>query len=169
LHCIISSSPICKGKFAPIGHIRQNGPAFGKRTRRLASADRTARRQFQFQYLCISCVHLFYDMQWKRIRGIPFILKSHNSTQQSKMHILNQVQVNLIYNTRRNLFLWIEIFIYTTNLYNATADAWSCHLPTNVHPMGVSPFAFRYQGNGAIPLSILIPLERQLIALQLCR
>ena len=24
------------------------------------------------------------------------------------MHILNQVQINLIYNTNRNLFLWIE-------------------------------------------------------------
>ena len=30
-------------------------------------------------------------------------------------------------------------------------------------------FAFRYQGNGATPANILIPLERQLIALQLCR
>ena len=44
------------------------------------------------------------------------------------MHILNQVQVNLIYNMNRNLFLWIEIFICTTDLYNATADRWSCHL-----------------------------------------
>jgi len=36
--------------------------------------------------------------------------------------------------------------------------------------MPVSPFAFRYQGNGATtPANILIPLERQLIALQLCR
>ena len=35
--------------------------------------------------------------------------------------------------------------------------------------MQVSPFAFRYQGNGATPANILIPLERQLIALQLCR
>jgi len=40
------------------------------------------------------------------------------------MHILNQAQVNLIYNTNRNLFLWIEIFICTTDLYNATADRW---------------------------------------------
>ena len=32
------------------------------------------------------------------------------------MHILNQVQVNLIYNTNRNLFLWIEIFISKTDL-----------------------------------------------------
>jgi len=35
--------------------------------------------------------------------------------------------------------------------------------------MGVGPFAFRYQGNGAIGLptaNILIPLERQLIPLQ---
>jgi len=45
------------------------------------------------------------------------------------MPILNQVQVNLIYNTNRNLFLWIEIFISTTDLYNTTADRWSCHLP----------------------------------------
>ena len=34
-------------------------------------------------------------------------------TQQIKMIILNQVQVNLIYNTNYNLFLWIEIFIST--------------------------------------------------------
>jgi len=59
------------------------------------------------------------------------------------MHILNQVQVNLIYNTNRNLFLWIEICICTTDLYNGTADRWSCHLPnrnacaTQVIPMGV--------------------------------
>jgi len=45
------------------------------------------------------------------------------------MIILNQVQVNLIYNTNRNLFLWIEIFISTTDLYNTTVDRWSCHLP----------------------------------------
>ena len=49
-------------------------------TRRPASADSTARRQFQFQYLFISRVHLFYDIQWKRIRVIPFIAKSHNNT-----------------------------------------------------------------------------------------
>jgi len=35
---------------------------------------------------------------------------------------------------------------------------------------GVGPFACRYQRNEAIPpANILIPLERQLIALQLCR
>jgi len=42
-------------------------------TRRPTSADSTARRQFQFQYLFISRVHLFYDIQWKRIRSITFI------------------------------------------------------------------------------------------------
>jgi len=36
------------------------------------------------------------------------------------MHILNQVQVNLIYNMNR---------ISTTDLYNPTADRWSWHLP----------------------------------------
>ena len=36
------------------------------------------------------------------------------------MIILNQVQVNLIDNT--NLFLWIEIFISITDLYNTTVD-----------------------------------------------
>jgi len=45
------------------------------------------------------------------------------------MHILNQVQVNLVYNRNRNLFLWIKIFISTTDLYNTTANRWSCHLP----------------------------------------
>jgi len=144
-------------------------------TTRPASADKTARSQFQFQfqYLCISRVHLFYYIQWKRIRGIPFILIVQ--TQQIKMHVLNQVQVNLIYNTNRNLFLWIEIFISTTDLYNATAGRWSCQLPnrnvcaTDVLPIGVDPFVFRYQGNGATPANILIPLESQLIALQLRR
>jgi len=33
----------------------------------------------------------------------------------------------------------------------------------------VDPFAFSYQGNGATPANILMPLERQLNALQLCR
>ena len=33
----------------------------------------------------------------------------------------------------------------------------------------VGPFAFRYQGNGATPCRYIEPLERQLIALQLCR
>ena len=41
------------------------------------------------------------------------------------MHILNRVQVNLIYNTNRDLFLRIEIFISTTDLYNTTVDRWS--------------------------------------------
>jgi len=36
------------------------------------------------------------------------------------MIILNHVQVNLIYNTNRNLFLWIEIFLSITDLYNTT-------------------------------------------------
>ena len=40
---------------------------------------------------------------------------------------------------------------------------------TQVLPMRVGPFAFRYQGNGANPANILIPLESQLIVLQLCR
>jgi len=94
------------------------------------------------------------------------------------MYILNQVQVNLIYNTNRNLFLWIEIFICTTDLYNATADRWSCHLPnrnvyaTQVLPMGVGrsvPLRSNIKGTELPPAKILIPLERQLIALQLCR
>jgi len=50
-------------------------------------------------------------------------------TQQIKMHILNQVQVNLIYNMNRNLFLLIKILISTTDLYNTTADRCLCHLP----------------------------------------
>jgi len=39
----------------------------------------------------------------------------------------------------------------------------------NVLPIGVGPFAFRYQGTELPPGNILIPLERQLIALQLSR
>jgi len=38
-----------------------------------------------------------------------------------------------------------------------------------VLPMRVGPFAFGYQGNKATPANILIPPERQLIALELCR
>jgi len=32
-------------------------------------------------------------------------------------------------------------------------------------PMGVGPSAFRYQGHGTTPANILIPLEKQSIAL----
>jgi len=125
-----------------------------------------------------SHVHLFYDIQWNRIRGISFIVKMHNNRQQIKMHILNQVQANLIYNTNHNLFLWIETFISTTDLYNATADRCSCHLPNRdvcamqVLPMGVRrsvPLRSDIKGTQLPPADILIPLERQLIALQLCR
>jgi len=45
------------------------------------------------------------------------------------MHILYQVQVNLIYNMNCNLFLWIDIFISTTDLHNTTNDRLLCHLP----------------------------------------
>jgi len=98
--------------------------------------------------------------------------------QQIKMHIVNQVQVNLIYNTNRNLFLWIKIFICTADLYNATADRWSCHLPnrnvcaTQVLPMGVKRSVALHsdiKGMELPPANVLIPLEKQLIALQLCR
>jgi len=89
------------------------------------------------------------------------------------MHILNQVQLNLIYNTNHTLFLWIEIFICTTDLYSATADRWSCHLPnrnvcaTQVLPMGVGRSALCVQiSRDGAPANILIPFERQLIALQ---
>jgi len=94
------------------------------------------------------------------------------------MHILNQVQVNLIYNTNRNLLLWIEIFICTMDLYNATAERWSCHLPnrnvcaTQVLPMGVGrsvSLRSDIKGTELPHANILIPLERQLTALQLCR
>ena len=48
------------------------------------------------------------------------------------------------------------------------AALWGEVCATHVLPIGVGPFAFRYQGNGVTP-AILIPLERQLTALQLCR
>jgi len=60
-----------------------------------------------------------------RIRGIPFIQNcTITQIQQIKMHILNQVQVNVtsLHNTNCNLFLWIEIFISTTDLYKSTTD-----------------------------------------------
>jgi len=85
---------------------------------------------------------------------------------------------SLIYNTNRNVFLWIGIFICTMDLYNATADRWSCHLPnrnvcaTQVLPMGVErsvPLRLDIKGTELPPANILIPLERQLIALQPCR
>jgi len=124
----------------------------------------------------ISRVHLFYDIQWKRIRGIPFILKSHNNTDitKVKMHILNEVQVNLIYNTNRNLFLSIEIVISTTDLCATTAGRWSCHRPNRnkkrtCFQWGSVPLRSDIKGTELPPANILIPLERQLIALQLCR
>jgi len=68
------------------------------------------------------------------------------------MHNLNQVQVNLIYNTSCNLFLWIEIFISITDLYNTTADRWSCCLPNrNKHSRA---------SNGGRSLCIQISRER---------
>ena len=70
-------------------------------------------------------------------------------------------------------------FQATSQLESRTqaSDAMTSRLPrwaevcaTQVLPMRVGPFAFRYQGNGAIHhANILISLERQLIALQLCR
>jgi len=36
---------------------------------------------------------------------------------------------SLIYNTNHNLFLWIDMFISITDLYNTTVVRWSCHLP----------------------------------------
>jgi len=49
------------------------------------------------------------------------------------------------------------------------AALWGEVCATQMLPTGVGPFAFRYQGNAATSANILIPLERQLIALQLCR
>jgi len=148
------------------------------KTRRPASADSTARRQFQvqFQYFTRASV-LWYTME-ANSRYSVYSKIPKQPRQQIKMHILNQVQVNLLYNTNRKLFLWIEIFICTTDLYNATADRWSCHLPnsnvcaTQVLPMGVGrsvPLRSYIKGTELPPANILIPLERQLIALQLCR
>ena len=85
------------------------------------------------------------------------------------MHILNQVQVNLIYNTNRNIFLWIEISISTMDLYNTTADRWSCHL-TNRNKQrtcfqwGSVLLRSDIKGTELRPANILIPPERQLIA-----
>jgi len=121
-------------------------------------------------------VHLFYDIQWKWIRGIPFIVKSHNNTdiQQIKIHVLKQVQVNLIYNTNRNLFLWIKICICTTDLYNATADRWHeyecvCNASASNGVGWSVPLHSDIKGTELPTANILIPLERQLTALQLCR
>ena len=149
---------------------------FRLKTRRPTSADSTARRQFQFQYFTRASV-LRYTMEANSRYSV--YSKSYNNTDnRSKCIILNQVQVNLIYNTNRNLFLWIGIFICTTDLYNATADRRSCHLPnrnvcaTQVLPMGVGrsvPLRLDIKGTELPPANILIPLERQLIALQHCR
>ena len=60
------------------------------------------------------------------------------------MMILNQVHVNLIYNTNLNLLLCIEIFICRTDLYSATADRWWCHLPNrNVCATQIVPMRIR--------------------------
>jgi len=89
------------------------------------------------------------------------------------MHILNKVQVNFIYNTNRTLFLWIEIFISTTDLYNTTADRRSCHLPNRNKQLtcfqwGSVHLRSDIKGTEQPPTNILKPLEMQLIALQLC-
>jgi len=73
-----------------------------------------------------------YDTTYNGSKFAVFRLHQNRTitqTQQMKMHILNQGQVNLIYNTSCNLFLWIKNFIFTTDLYDTTADRWSFHLP----------------------------------------
>jgi len=62
---------------------------------------------------------------------------------------------------------WAECRLVTQWRHNSAL--WGEVCATEVLPMRVSPFAFRYQGNGATPANILIPLERQLIVLQLYR
>jgi len=78
----------------------------------------------------------------------------------------------------------ISVFVMNRNFhlynghYSATADRWSCHLPninvcaTQVLPMGVGrsvPLHLDIKETELPPANILIPLERQLIALQVCR
>jgi len=67
---------------------------------------------------------------------------------------------------------------YIMYLYNATVDRWSCHLlnrnvcAMQVFPMGVGrsvPLRSDIKGTELPPANILIPLERQLTAIQLCR
>jgi len=112
-------------------------------------------------------------------QGKPFYKRSPKNrtitqTQQIKMHIFNLMQVNLIYNMNCNLFLWIKIFISTMDLYNTTADRRSCHLPnmnkqrTCLCNAGSVPLHSDIKGMELPPANILIPLERQLTALQLC-
>ena len=94
----------------------------------------------------------------------PFILKSHNNTDTTHQNAyLNQVQVNLIYNTNR---------ISTADLYNPTADRWSCHLPNRNKQRtciqcGSLPLLSDIKGTEIPPANISIQLERQLTALQL--
>ena len=47
----------------------------------------TAQRAANFNF-SISRVHLFYDIQWKQNCGIPFIVKSHNNTDNKSKRIL---------------------------------------------------------------------------------
>jgi len=64
----------------------------------------------------------------------------------------------------QNCHFWARFC--TDAITDVTAAAlWGKICATQVLPMQVSPFAFRYQGKGATPCQ----LERQLIALQLCR
>jgi len=79
---------------------------------------------------------------------------------------------------RRQFQFQFEYHFTRASVYSATADTWSCHLPnrnvcaTQVFPMGVGrwvPMRSDIKGTELTPANILIPLERQLIALQLCR
>jgi len=77
-----------------------------------------------------------------------------------------------------DLLLCIEIFICRTDLYSATAERWWCHLPnrnvctTQIVPMRIRlsvPLRSDIKGTMLPPANVLIPLERHLIALRLCR
>ena len=102
---------------------------------------------------------VFYDIQWKWIRGIPLDKNcTITQTQQIKMHILNLIQINLIYNTNRNLFLLIEfLFLRRTFTILLPRDGRAtCRIKPNRNKQrtclcngGISAFTFRYQGNGA--------------------
>jgi len=75
----------------------------------------------------------------------------------------------------RNLFLWMEIFVCTTDLYNTTADRWSCRLPNrNVCNASASSGGRTFCIQISREWSYSLPIysyhsKGNLIALQLCR
>jgi len=145
-------------------------------TRRPASADRTARRQFQAVFPVITS-------------NFPTNVIAHLDGLSMDLTVGRTVGPAVDSTVGRTVWLTVKL-CRPKHLFDSRSNYWSnCgnHWPTSEPNdasgrlprygancvqrtrLGVGAFACRHQGNRATPAHMLIPLERQLIALQLCR